>query len=199
MLDELHRLTAASLLEQTAELSIERLRSIRTECFDAENDVSLVRRVTQGRLDIIGTEVTRRSIASVPNGDARASGAANNMADVAANDVSSLLFEMPEILSDEQSGSARPGARRSVVAEPGPIAAQLIERLDTIAAPSELSGVSELAAPVLFERFAELQDFEAELSQTRSALHNTIDCFQAEIGKRYRDGSVNVETVWSEE
>jgi hypothetical protein len=59
--DDLQRLLAKDLLPDITAVPLEDLRHLRIECSEAEGDVSFVRRVAQGRLDIVGHEVRRRS------------------------------------------------------------------------------------------------------------------------------------------
>lgn len=186
---DLQRLLAPDLLADFGSLSMERLRQLRTELTNAEGDISMVRRVTQGRLDIIGHEVDRRS--------QPASGADTAPADPSGGDPSELLFDMPDILSDGTGPANRSGARdRHVpVTEPGPLAAELIESLDAIAAPGQLAGVGELDGPTLSDLFEGLRALEVELSTSRRALHDRIDTIQDEIARRYRDGEASVDAL----
>jgi hypothetical protein len=165
------------------------------ELSQAEGDVSFVRRVAQGRLDIAGHEVARREAGGV-NGD--------DSPQVAT--ASGLLFDMPDILTDPDR---RPGfdpdgsvsdevslpQRNVEVLEPGPIALELFERLDEAASPHALSGVEALPSAMLADLFDRLRQFELELSAMRRALHDRIDTIQDEIARRYRDGEASVEAL----
>lgn len=179
---DLQRLLNPTLLAEIGDKGMERLRSIRTELSQAEGDVSLVRRVTQGRLDIVGHEVERRQ-----GGDGATSAA----------DPSSLLFEMPDILTDAvDGGSPSSGAGRPVpVLEPGKVALSMIETLDAVASPSQLSGLDQVADAGLADLFGGLREFELELSSIRRQLHDRIDAIQDEIARRYRDGEASVDTL----
>jgi hypothetical protein len=179
---DLQRLLNPTLLDEIGDKGMDRLRSIRTELSQAEGDVSLVRRVTQGRLDIVGHEVERRQ-----GGDGAASAA----------DPSSLLFEMPDILTDVADGTApSSGAGRPVpVLEPGKVALSMIETLDAVASPSQLSSLDQVADAGLADLFGGLREFELELSSIRRQLHDRIDAIQDEIARRYRDGEASVDTL----
>ena len=151
------------------------LRSYRYQAGLVESDVSLVRRIAQGRLDIIGHEVQRRQ----------------GSTDAAAID--DLLYELPDILAEAPS-VARSG--RSVqINEPGPTAAALGDRLDKAVAPGELAGVGDVPDARLAEAFARVSALEQELSGYRRRLHDRIDAVQQEIGRRYRDGEASFETL----
>lgn len=193
---DLQRLLADDLLADFGRQPMDRLRQLRTELSGAEGDVSLVRRLTQGRLDIVGHEVDRRSRAESGADDPATPAAPPEVP--APGDSTSLLYDMPDILTDgPAAGSGRsPGmARMSPVAEPGPVAEDLIARLDGIAAPGVLSGVSELARPELGDLFESLREFEIELSSVRRTLHDRIDTIQDEIARRYRDGEASVDAL----
>ena len=184
---DLQRLLAADLLSDFESKPMERLRHIRIELSGAEGDVSFVRRVTQGRLDIVGHDVERRSGAtsSVPGLDP----------------ASALLFDMPDILTDESDGNptgqrSAPGRAISVL-EPGQIALSLVEDLDLIASPSQLSGIQDLDEGQVEDLFGGLREFEIELSDIRRQLHDCIDTIQDEIARRYRDGEATVESLLS--
>lgn len=174
-----------------------RLRGLRMELGQAEGDVSFVRRVAQGRLDIAGHEVARREATSSDiNGDGGPQVAT----------ASGLLFDMPDILTDtdRRSGFDRDGTladdvslpRRNVeVLEPGPVALALFEELDKTASPHDLSGVEALPSGELADLFDRLRQFELELSAMRRSLHDRIDTIQDEIARRYRDGEASVEAL----
>lgn len=182
---DLQRLLNPNLLAEIGDKAMDRLRSIRTELTQAEGDVSLVRRVTQGRLDIVGHEVERR------NGTGAGSEGA---------DPTSLLFDMPDILADAaQSAPSSSGAGRPVpILEPGKVALSMIETLDQVASPSQLSSLEQVNDPGLSDLFGGLREFELELSSIRRQLHDRIDGIQDEIARRYRDGEASVDTLLQE-
>lgn len=177
---DLQRLLAADLLADFTSKPLDRLRGIRIELTEAEGDVSFVRRVTQGRLDIVGHEVERRSGGPVST---------------ESPDPSGLLFDMPEILTDQAGPNRSGGARTLAVQEPGDIALALVEHLDGIAAPPQLSGIQAVDQPTLADLFDGLREFELELSAVRHQLHQRIDTIQDEIARRYRDGEASVDAL----
>ncbi len=179
MTDALDKLLASDSLDGLTTRPISELRTIRVSCAGAESDVSLVRRLAQGRLDIVGHELQRRE------------GAPNTAVDVAE-----LLFELPEILSAD-SGSAGGGGRAVSVGAPGAIAHELVAQLDAIASPTDLSGIEKRRDGELRELFERIRAFELELSSSRRGLHERIDAIQAEIGRRYRDGEATVDSILS--
>ncbi len=173
--DPLSTLLADDALADIGTRPIGDLRSYRYQASQVESDVSLVRRIAQGRLDIIGHEVQRRKGSSEP---------------AALDD---LLYELPDILADPTEASA-PSGRAIEINDPGVTAATLGTRLDAAISPGELSGVGELSDLRLDESFVRVSDMEQELSGIRRQLHDRIDAVQQEIGRRYRDGEASIES-----
>ncbi len=190
---DLQPLLADELLEDHQAKPMERLRAIRVDLTRAEGDVSLVRRISQGRLDIVGHEVGRRSADGADADDLGREGAVPTESPA---DASELLFDMPDILADAATGPRSVGAGRvTPVSEPGPVALSLIDALDGIASPHQLSSVGDLASGDLAGLFDRLREFEIELSAVRRRLHDRIDTIQEEIARRYRDGEASVDAL----
>ncbi len=135
----------------------------------------MARRLAQGRLDIVIHEARRRS----------------------GEGVAGLLYDLPDILSDE-AANRTPGSRPDVrVGLPGVVGDELVDRLEAIASPVVLSGVQHLGQTELDELFGRISEFEQGLSRNRRQLHERIDAIQSEIGRRYRDGEASVDAVLS--
>lgn len=180
MIEAIEQVLADGLLDGLADRPMEDIRAQRSRCTDVEADVSLTRRVVQGRLDIVGHEARRRS------GDAEA-----------ADALPGLLFDLPSLMTDETRGGAfgTPGARPVSINAPGDTAVQLASELDAIASPGALTGVGGLSDAELTDLLGRMRDFEHELSQVRRRLHDRIDTLQAEIGRRYRDGEASIDQL----
>ncbi len=177
MNEQLNRLLDDDILTDITTRPLPDLRQARVTAAQAENDVSLVRRVAQGRLDIVGHEIRRRAGAE---GD--------------GSDLPGLLFSLPDILSSQSRGTS---GRAVVINEPGSIALMLVEELDAVVSPGDLSGVDSLDDGSLRMVCERIGEFEASLSSVRRQLHERIDTIQIEIGRRYRDGEVSVDTFLS--
>ncbi|MGF1599459.1 MAG: hypothetical protein ACFCVK_21525 [Acidimicrobiales bacterium] len=173
---DLQHLLAKDLLTDVTAVPLTDLRDLRVRCSAAEGDISFVRRLAQGRLDIVGHEVRRRSGVV----DARP-------------DITGILFDLPEIMSEARSGPS--GGRLLAILEPGVVAQALIDRLDQAASPGELSGLEQLDTDRLATLLDTLRDFEVSLSATRRRLHERIDLIQGEIARRYRDGEASIESL----
>lgn len=173
---DLQQLLAKDLLPDITAVPLDDLRELRVACSGAEGDVSFVRRVAQGRLDIVGHETRRR----------------NGLIDTEP-DVSGLLFDLPDILSEQSGGGSV--ARKVAIHEPGVLAQSLVTTLDEVATPSELSGLGRLDADRISSLVDALQGFEVDLSATRRRLHERIDSIQGEIARRYRDGEASIDSL----
>lgn len=180
MNDAVSSLIDPQLVRRVGELSMPDVRQFRARASAAESDVSLVRRITQGRLDILGHEIRRRA------GDAQAGSA-----------LPALLFDLPSLMTDA-SASAPLGipSRAISIEEPGALAVELVERVDAVVSPSALASVGDLSDAQLQELVDQLERMEQELSSLRRALHETIDGLQAEMVRRYRDGEASVDSVF---
>ena len=173
---DLQELLANDLLPDVTAVPLDDLRTLRTRCSAAEGDVSFVRRVAQGRLDIVGHETRRRA------------GAAD-----AEPEVSGLLFDLPDILAEAPGGGS--GGRQVAIHAPGALAQNLASSLDAIASPMELGSLDDHDDDKLSSLMDTLRDFEVELSSTRRRLHERIDAIQNEIARRYRDGEASIDSL----
>ncbi|MDH4277017.1 MAG: hypothetical protein OEW83_02910 [Acidimicrobiia bacterium] len=203
---DLQRLMAPEMLDNLRAEQLPRLRDLRVQLTQAEGDISFVRRVTQGRLDIVGHEVARRERRA-------AAGFSDDEPDPddgpQMTSASGLLFDMPDILTDAdrvKSTTAKSPAdledvphtmpsRMVQVLEPGDIALALIEDLDQVASPGDLARVENLEPGQLADLFDRLRTFEIDLSSSRRTLHDRIDRIQDEIARRYRDGEATVDSL----
>jgi hypothetical protein len=183
---DLQRLMAPEMLDNLRAKPLSRLRELRVQLTQAEGDVSFVRRVTQGRLDIVGHEVSRRERGDDESGPQVVS-------------ASGILFDMPDILTDAAAGLEEVPhtmpQRMVQVLEPGEIAFALIDELDRAASPGDLAKVEQLDQGGLADLFDRLRTFEVNLSSARRNLHDRIDRIQEEIARRYRDGEASVDAV----
>jgi hypothetical protein len=154
--------------------SLDEVRTMRAECQEVETGLSMLRRVVQGRLDIVGLELEQRS-----SGD--------------ASDLPELLARLPEVLS-ERSRTEGPGRLPTLLA-PEEVDSELQVRLDELAPPGRLAGPSSLDDDELRSIAAGLAEFEQEVSARRRELFERIDALQAEITRRYREGEASVDTL----
>lgn len=168
MIPDLQRVLEPTYLEGLTEVAIEDLRARRSECTDLENGLSYVRRVAQGRLDVLAAEAERRS-----NGG--------------GGDLADLVARLPELLSD---GVRAPGSGRvdQELDPPDSVVVPLSAVLDGVVGGSIVSEVAGLADDELSAAVIALRNFEENLSTSRRSLHSTIDALNDELARRIAGG-----------
>lgn len=164
------RVLAEDYLAGLAEAPLSDVRALRAEAEQEEADLSYVRRLVQGRIDIVKAELARRT-----------SGAE-----------ASLVDSLVDVLS-EQRGSAH-GLGRHVTVEPSRVDAhqryveQLVANVDltdtTARSDEELQDVLEVLAVE-----------ERTLSGKRRKVQEVMDALSAEVTRRYRDGEADVSAL----
>jgi hypothetical protein len=153
------------------DLSLDELRSRRRKAEKEELDLSYVRRLIHGRIDIIKAELARRS---------------GNGAD--------LIENLKTILADAPSGGKKQQGRH-LGFEDAQIVNPVAQRAQialTNAATLDLPGLSD---DQLKDALAELKTHEREVSEARHGLHKRIDSMGSELTRRYREGSAQVDDL----
>lgn len=177
MTPELDVVTDPSFLSDLDTREMDELRAVRSRCQALENSLSYVRRLIQGRVDIVGGELQRRR----EGGD--------------AGDTSDLIGRLPDILSEGSRVTGGPGSVRpphSLAPDPE-VTAQLESMLEDIIAAETLGNVSEIDDDALSSSLTSLNALEDEVSQSRRSLHDVIDTVQAEVTRRYTTGEATVD------
>ena len=153
------------------ELSLEDLRVARRRAEKDEQDLSYVRRLLHGRIDIIKAEVRRRE----GSGD-------------------ELIASLPSILADTPSGGKQPQGRHISIDDADlnhPVAQEAHNALGSLSTRS-LSAVSDEALVLAIES---LTAHERSVSEARTLLHKKIDGMGSELTRRYREGSAQVDDL----
>lgn len=174
---ELDRILADDYLVGLADRPVAELRALRAECQTVETQLSYLRRMVQGRHDIVTGEIDRRS----HGGD--------------RYDVSDLVDRLPEILSDRIHAPG-PG-RLTPNMEPGELTGRLADRLVEVTDRVPIESPGDADDEALAEVAADLSELEHEVSGFRRQLFDRIDTLQAEITRRYRSGEARVDDVLS--
>jgi hypothetical protein len=152
------------------------VRRMRAECQEVENDLSFVRRIAHGRLDIVGGEVARRRTGGDPS------------------EISDLVDQLPGLMGEQTAPDSLPRPPQAL--EPSPAADHLVADLDEIVTTRRLVALSELTDDDLNALIDGLEAFESRISAQRRALHETIDTLQREIVERYRSGEASVDSLF---
>ena len=168
MIPELTRVAEADYLSGIATAPIEEIRSMRSSCADLENGASFVRRLAQGRLDLLAEESKRRAEGS-------------------GGSLGALVDSLADTLSD---GVRAPGSGRidQELDPPDHVVTPLTAALDSRVPPSVVTSVAELGDDELSAALITLRDFEEELSAARRSLHSTIDALNNELARRIAAG-----------
>ncbi|MGW4087568.1 RsiG family protein [Streptomyces sp. NPDC004822] len=153
-------------------LSLPELRTLRRDAQSDEADLSYVRRLLQGRIDILRAELARRSPA----------GAA------------AVVDRLPEILTDAPARH-RSSARHVTLGTPQ---SEESRRLASeMLAEVELSDLQARTDVELTAAMGRLVRYEQQVSRRRQRLQRTADECGAEITRRYRDGEAQVDDLLS--
>jgi hypothetical protein len=158
-----------------ADLPLAEVRSLRDEARQEETDLSYLRRLLQGRIDIVGAELARRS------GKA---------------DEQGLVSELPRILATSARTPAQ-GLGRHQTVEPSN--AGSTRRIEEQIASMDVSNVGTGDAESLHRLLGELATTEAGISAQRRAVQEVFDAASAEIIRRYREGQADVGELLREE
>lgn len=150
------------------------LRTLRRDAQRDEADLSYVRRLVQGRIDILRAELARRRNPRTPVEDA------------------AVVRRLSEILTDAPSRH-RTSARHVTLTTPR---GDEFRRLaaETLA-EVELSDLDARTDEELRTAMGRLVRYEQQVSRRRHELQRTADDCGAEIARRYRDGEAQVDDL----
>jgi hypothetical protein len=155
-------------------LDIDEVRARRAEGAEVETSLSYVRRLAQGRLDILVAELQRRAVGD----DTR---------------VEILVAQLGEILAGDKPQTPGAGRFPSLMA-PAPdddLVAEL-ENLLSDRTMGDLPGLSDEEAISLGEK---LRDFERKVSDLRRTLHARLAVLEKEVVRRYKAGEASVDSL----
>ncbi|RAJ58671.1 hypothetical protein K376_03487 [Streptomyces sp. PsTaAH-130] len=160
---------------ELSRLSLSELRALRRDAQRDEADLSYVRRLLQGRIDILHAELARRGRAAAP-----------------APKDASVVERLPEILRDAPARQ-RSSARHVTVGTPRGeevrrLAAEMLGEVEL----SDLTARTDLELTAAMGR---LERYEQEVSRRRQRLQHTADGCGGEIARRYRVGEAQVDDL----
>ncbi|MGW7252943.1 RsiG family protein [Streptomyces sp. NPDC054834] len=163
-------------------LSLPELRTLRRDAQRDEADLSYVRRLLQGRIDILRAELARR-VGPKPV-------AVDGPRD--ATVVASVVSRLPEILTDAPARQ-RSSARHVTLGTPHNeeyrrLAADMLAEVEL----SDLQARTDLELGTAMGR---LVRYEQQVSSRRQHLQRTTDECSAEITRRYREGEAQVDDL----
>jgi hypothetical protein len=169
------RVLAEDFLEGLQTRPLPEVREMRGEAEQEEVDLSYLRRLIQGRLDILRAELNRRDSASTK----------------------SLLDSLPGILADEPRAPAR-GLGRHVTVQPSRADSHR-RYVEALVADVDLSDTSARSTDELAHALRTLSEEEREISAKRRSVQQVMDACSAEITRRYREGEADVDSLLGEQ
>jgi hypothetical protein len=150
------------------------VRALRAEAEQEEVDLSYLRRLIQGRLDVLRAELNRREGGSAEG----------------------LVQGLAHILADEPRSPARGLGRHSAI-EPSRVDSHR-RYVEALVADVDLSDVSARTPDDLHHAMRVLSEEEQKLSAKRRDVQKVMDACSAEVTRRYRDGEADVSALLSE-
>lgn len=178
MKETLEAILADDYLGDVATLSIEDVRSRRADCKEVETGLSYLRRLVQGRLDVVSAEQSRRSEGGT---------------DDTGDDLEDLIARLPQLLagSTRSEGTGRLPSSMGI----GTVDDDLQDELDGIITDSRLGDPSALSDDELDGVRASLVAFEHTVSGLRRSLFDRIDALEDELTRRYKTGEASVDSL----
>lgn len=150
-------------------LRLPELRAVRRDATRDEADLSYLRRLLQGRIDILRAELARRAAPETP-----------------------VVDRLSEILADTPS-LHRSSARHVTLSTPRNEEFRLLAA--EALAEVELSDLAARTDEELRAAMGRLVRHEQQVSQRRHLLQRTADDCSAEIARRYREGEAQVDDL----
>jgi len=160
-------------LEGISALPTDEIRLRRHQASEVEVDLSYLRRLVHGRLDILHDESGRRD-----------SGARSG-------DLPALVRRLPKILGERMSGPGRGGL--PMLLYPPDAKAEWLPGEDLIVDAEQLATLTELDDADLESKLSALAVFEEKVSADRRAIHGVIDRLQQELVRRYKTGEATID------
>jgi hypothetical protein len=169
------RVLSADYLDRLDQRDIADVRTARRDAEQEETDLSYVRRLLQGRMDLIRAELARRS--GGMGGDEH------------------IVEHLATILAD--SGRNDHGLGRFLTLEPSRVDEHR-RAVEAVVADVDLSDVEARSEEELHDALARLEAFETDVSLQRRRVQEVMDRCAAEIGRRYKDGHASVDDLLAE-
>lgn len=161
------RILAADYLDTLGTCSMVELRALRADAEQEEVDLSYMRRLVQGRIDLLQAELAQRANA----GDGR------------------VMDSLSAILAADRGDTF--GLGRHSVLTPSRVDEhrRYVERL---VSDVDVSNITERTDDQLRDGIQKLHAEERRVSDQRRAVQVVVDACTAELTRRYRDGEADV-------
>jgi hypothetical protein len=156
------RILAPEYLEGLDGRSLDELRRMEREVIEVETEISYIRRLAQGRIDILAAESDRRA-AGGPLGD--------------------LVAALPTILADDSGRSGQATTRVQPVLAPA-AGIQWNRGLERLITDGTLANLPNLTDAELQATVAQLRELERDVSERRRGVHAVLDALTQSIATR---------------
>jgi anti-sigma-K factor RsiG len=157
------RIRDPRFLEGIAELPLDELRARRDQCMAEREYLSLLRRLVQGRAEILNAELAGRG----------------------GDDQRPLVDRLSEILASDEPATSRGEAMHVTLPEEEMSLAR--RRIERLVADAGISDPSELDEDRLRDAVEVLSVEESEVSAQRSDVLRVLDKLQDELKRRYKE------------
>ena len=159
-------------------LSMADVRQRRDECQEAADVLSYLRRIVQGRLDLVHAELERR-------------------AGGGHGDLSEIVEELKrgEIIADHTRSSGY--GRLPMTFGPADADGWITQELDELFDAGQAGELPEMPDEELRRIADGLSELERKVSDQRNRLHDRHDALQAEVVRRYKSGEASVDSLLS--
>ena len=158
------RVLAPDYAQGLAELPLDEVRAKRAESEQVETDLSYLRRLLQGRVDILRAERARRSGGGGP-----------------------VLAHLAEVLAGPSGPPFGMGRHQAV--DPSE---QAQRRVDELAGEVDLTDLAAVPDPDLARVLSACETEERSVSDRRKRVQAVMDALSAEVAARYKDGRASV-------
>lgn len=158
--------TADDYLADVEVLDELELRAKRAEAVELETEYSYVRRLAQGRIEIMKAEQDRRA---------------------RGGSLQELIDRLPEILADSTTSRPAPAQARVVELFAPEKLSGYQRGLEVLVEDDALMRLPDLSDVELDERVELLRALEGEVSEIRGRLHTVIDVLTGAIASRFGD------------
>jgi anti-sigma-K factor RsiG len=157
-------------------LPIADVRSRRDECQEAADELSYLRRMVQGRLDIVHADLQRR-----------AGGEPGDLHDLVEQ------LKRGEIIADGTRSSGLGRLPHNL--DPADLDGWIARELDLVIDANRMSTLPDLDEHGVREMADQLTELERRVSEQRGKLHDRANTLQEEIVRRYKSGEATVDSL----
>jgi hypothetical protein len=157
------RIRDPAYLDGIEHRSLDDVRTLRDECMAEREYLSLLRRLVQGRAEILKAELASRG----------------------SDDARPLVDRLSEILASDQPVTSRGEAMKVSLPEEEMLLAR--RRIERLVADAGISDPSELDDRQLTDAVDVLAGEEREVSAQRGDVHRVLDALQDELKRRYKE------------